>query len=54
MAEKMPVITELKFAKIARRLAPNDEAPLNPSLDMSGVIVIRPTLHYCHLPAEEQ
>lgn len=33
MAEKKPVITELKFAKIARKLAPNDDAPLNPSLD---------------------
>jgi hypothetical protein len=33
IAEKAPVITELKFAKTARRLAPNAEAPLNPSLD---------------------
>lgn len=33
MPETIPVITELKFAKIARRLAPNAEAPLKPSLD---------------------
>lgn len=54
MAENIPVITELKFAKIARRLAPNAEAPLKPSLDgvshESEAILIGDYV----LPAEEQ
>jgi hypothetical protein len=33
MAENAPVITVLKLAYTARRLAPKEEAPLNPSLD---------------------
>lgn len=33
IAEIIPAMTELKFAKMARRLAPNAEAPLKPSLD---------------------
>lgn len=54
MAENIPVITELKFAKIARRLAPNAEAPLNPSLDGVSHDSEPLLLGDCHLPAEKQ